>query len=72
MRTKSKNIIPSIWIEWWNLKQINFLQEGQRQKLKIKIIRSKLKNIIFVNWDGIMKLKINKTSTKGSRTKIKN
>jgi hypothetical protein len=48
MRTKLKNIKPSIWIEGWNWKPIKLLQIYQDKKLEIQRIRTKLKNIIFV------------------------
>jgi hypothetical protein len=48
MRTKLKNIKPSIWIEGWNWKPIKLLQIYQGKKLEIQRIRTKLKNIIFV------------------------
>jgi hypothetical protein len=47
IRTKLENIIPSIWIEWWNWKPIKLLQRSQRKKLEIKRIKTKLENIIF-------------------------
>jgi hypothetical protein len=47
IRTKLKNIIPSIWIEGWNGKSIKLLQRSQRKKLEIKRIRTRLENIIF-------------------------
>jgi hypothetical protein len=48
MRAKFKNIITSIWIQWWNWKQIELLQKKtQGKELEIKTIRTKLKNIVF-------------------------
>jgi len=32
MRAELKNILPLIWIERWNWKQIKFLQNDQDQK----------------------------------------
>ena len=32
MRTKLENIIPSIWIEWWNWKLMKLLYKGQGKK----------------------------------------
>jgi len=46
------------------LKTNKTFAKDQQEKLEIKIIRTKLENIIFVNWDWRMKLEINKTSTK--------
>jgi hypothetical protein len=47
IRTKLKNIIPSIWIESWNCKPISVSKKDQGKKLEIQIMRAKLKNIIF-------------------------
>ena len=47
IRTKLNNIIPWIWVEWWNWKPINLLLKSWQKKLKIKKIRTNLKNIIF-------------------------
>jgi hypothetical protein len=32
MRIKLENIIPSIWIEWWNWKLMKLLYKGQEKK----------------------------------------
>jgi hypothetical protein len=34
MRTELKNIILSIWNEWWNWKPIKFLQKKPKQNLR--------------------------------------
>jgi hypothetical protein len=47
VRTKLKNIIPSISIERWNWKPIKLLQKNQGKKLETQRIRTKLENIIF-------------------------
>jgi hypothetical protein len=60
-RTKLKNIILSIWIEWWNWKPIKNLQKGYGEKLKIQRVRTKLDNIIFGKFefkDEIKKIKL--------------
>jgi len=41
MRTKLENIIPSIWIEWWNWKLMKLLYKGQGKKIEIQIIKNK-------------------------------
>jgi len=33
-RTKLKNIIPSIWIEKWNWKSLNFLQKKPGEEIR--------------------------------------
>jgi hypothetical protein len=70
IRTKLENIIPSIWIKGWNWKLLKLLQKGKKQKNKIRNPKNKdhiREYSIIVNWDWRMKLKINKTSTKGRR-----
>jgi len=47
IRTKLKNIISSIWIEWWNYTPIKFLQKDQIKKWEIQKIKNKLENMIF-------------------------
>jgi hypothetical protein len=47
MRTKLKNIIPSIWIEWWNWKSLKLLWKDKKKKLEIQTMKTTLKNIIF-------------------------
>ena len=54
------------------LKTNKTFAKDQQEKLEIKIIRTKLENIIFVNWDWRIKLEINKTSTKWLWTKNRN
>jgi hypothetical protein len=34
MRIELKNIISSIWIEWWNWKLIRLLQKKSRKKIR--------------------------------------
>jgi hypothetical protein len=34
MRIKLENIIPLIWIEWWNWKPLKLLQNDQRKKIR--------------------------------------
>jgi hypothetical protein len=46
MRTELKNIIPSIWNEWY-WKPIKLLQKSQGKTLEIQRIRIRLENIIF-------------------------
>ena len=46
IRTKLENIMPSIWIEWWNWKSIKLLQMSQGKKVEIQM-RTKLENIIY-------------------------
>jgi len=47
MRTKLKNIIPSIWIEWWNWKSLKLLWNDKKKKLEIQTMKTTLENIIF-------------------------
>jgi hypothetical protein len=47
MRTKLKNIIPSIWIEWWNWKSLKLLWKDKKKKLEIQTMKTTLENIIF-------------------------
>jgi hypothetical protein len=47
MRTKLKNIIPSIWIVEKKSKTNKTFTKGQGEKLKIKKMRINLENIIF-------------------------
>jgi len=47
VRTKLKNIIPSIWMKKWNWKPIKVLQKDKEKKLEIQRIGIKLKNIIL-------------------------
>jgi hypothetical protein len=42
-----------------------FTKGSGKKKLEIKKLGTKLENIIFINWDRMMKLKTNKISTKG-------
>jgi hypothetical protein len=48
------------------------LTKWQRKKIKIKKRMTILKNIIYVKLELRIKLKINKTLTKKSMTKVKN
>jgi hypothetical protein len=54
------------------LKINNFLQKNQGKKIESKIIWTKLKNMIFINLDRMMKLKTNNTFTKELRPKNRN
>jgi hypothetical protein len=47
MRTKLKNIILSIWIEWWNWKSLKLLWKDKKKKLEIQTMKTTLENIIF-------------------------
>jgi len=47
IKTKLKNIIPSIWIEGWNWKSLKFLQNFKGKKKEIQRMRTTMKNIIF-------------------------
>jgi len=47
IRTELKNIIPSIWNEWWNWKPIKLSQRSQGKNLEIQRMRTRLENIIF-------------------------
>ena len=51
------------------LKINNFFIKELRKKIRNQKIKTKLKNIIFVNCDRKMKLKTNKTSIKTTKTK---
>jgi hypothetical protein len=48
------------------------LRKWQRKKIEIKKRMTILKNIIYVKLELRIKLKINKTLTKKSMTKVKN
>jgi hypothetical protein len=80
-RSKKRNQNNKDQIERYNtinldwkikLKTTKLLLNGQGKKIEIKKLGTKLENIIFVNWDRMMKLKTNKISTKGWRTEIRN
>jgi hypothetical protein len=43
-----KNIIPSIWIKWWNLKPLKLLQKNQEKNRNPKN-KDSLENIILIN-----------------------
>jgi len=47
MKAKLKNIILSIWIEWWNWKPLQKLQKDKGKKVEIQIIKTTSDNIIF-------------------------
>ena len=64
MRTKlKKNNISQIRIERWNWKQIDILQKDQKQKLKIKRIRTEIE--ILINKEATLKFCTANTNFKG-------